>query len=211
MKEEFKNLFYEKLDLADLDYKEQSDFFISMTRYLSHGRTEEINGRTLNYVSERIDKLLEFLFALDFSLRECVLIITRHPEILNGVESLYEKYLFLGLVENMDNTVRKSNLFSRPRDFMISLNKMYARYKLIIESGYNNVTWNSLVHASDREFCKIFVEGSHHKKHQLFDNELQVLDYLVSVDINELDIDKFKEMTVNEELVRRYEGKGKRY
>ena len=55
MKEEFKNLFYEKLDLADLDYKEQSDFFISMTRYLSHGRTEEINGRTLNYVSERID------------------------------------------------------------------------------------------------------------------------------------------------------------
>jgi len=211
MKEEFKNLFYEKLDLADLDYKEQSDFFISMTRYLSHGRTEEINGRTLNYVSERIDKLLEFLFALDFSLRECVLIITRHPEILNGVESLYEKYLFLGLVENMDNTVRKSKLFSRPRDFMISLNKMYARYKLIIESGYNNVTWNSLVHASDREFCKIFVEGSHHKKHQLFDNELQVLDYLVSVDINELDIDKFKEMTVNEELVRRYEGKGKRY
>lgn len=211
MKEEFKNLFYEKLDLADLDYKEQSDFFISMTRYLSHGRTEEINGRTLNYVSERMDKLLEFLFALDFSLRECVLIITRHPEILNGVESLYEKYLFLGLVENMDNTVRKSKLFSRPRDFMISLNKMYARYKLIIESGYNNVTWNSLVHASDREFCKIFVEGSHHKKHQLFDNELQVLDYLVSVDINELDIDKFKEMTVNEELVRRYEGKGKRY
>jgi len=211
MKKEFKNLFYEKLDLADLDYKEQSDFFISMTRYLSHGRTEEINGRTLNYVSERIDKLLEFLFALDFSLRECVLIITRHPEILNGVESLYEKYLFLGLVENMDNTVRKSKLFSRPRDFMISLNKMYARYKLIIESGYNNVTWNSLVHASDREFCKIFVEGSHHKKHQLFDNELQVLDYLVSVDINELDIDKFKEMTVNEELVRRYEGKGKRY
>ena len=68
-----------------------------------------------------------------------------------------------------------------------------------------------MVHASDREFCKIFVEGSHHKKHQLFDNELQVLDYLVSVDINELDMDKFKEMTVNEELVRRYEGKGKRY
>ena len=76
MKEEFKNLFYEKLDLANLDYKEQSDFFISMTRYLSHGRTEEINGRTLNYVSERIDKLLEFLFALEFSLRECVLINT---------------------------------------------------------------------------------------------------------------------------------------
>lgn len=211
MKEEFKNLFYEKLDLANLDYKEQSDFFISMTRYLSHGRTEEINGRTLNYVSERIDKLLEFLFALEFSLRECVLIITRHPEILNGVENLYEKYLFLGLIENMDNTVRKSKLFSRPRDFMSSLNKMYARYKLIIESGYNNVTWNSLVHASDREFCKIFVEGSHHKKHQLFDNELQVLDYLVSVDINELDMDKFKKMTVNEELVRRYEGKGRRY
>ena len=70
MNKEFKDLFYEKLLLNELSFKEQSDFFVSMINYLSHGRTEEINGRTINYISTRLDKLLEFLYALDFSVED---------------------------------------------------------------------------------------------------------------------------------------------
>ena len=211
MSEEFKNLFYEKLDLLELSFKEQSDFLISITNYLNHGRSEEINGRTIDYVSERLDKLLEFLYALDFDNREVVHIITLYPGIFNGINSLYEKYLFLGIVENLDNTVRKNKLYNKPKDFMVGLGKMYARYKLIIDSGYNNVTWNSLVHASDREFARIFIPGSHKKSYHMFSNELGVLDYLANVDIRELNIEKYKELPVNEELVRKYESKGKKH
>ena len=211
MEKEFKDLFYEKLNLYDLPFKMQSDFFISMTNYLNHGRTTKVNGRTIEFVSEKLDKLLEFLCALDFSYEDIVHIITIYPEILNTVDSLYEKYLFLGIVENIENNVRRTKLYNRPKDFMVGLNKMYARYKLIIESGYNNVTWNSLVHASDREFARIFVGGSHKKPYRIFNNELGVLDYLANVDISELNIDKYKELSVNEELVSKYEGKGRKH
>ena len=211
MNKEFKDLFYEKLHLGSLSFKEQSDFFVSMSNYLNHGRTGEINGRTFEYVSNRIDKLLEFLYVLDFNQNEVVHIITLYPNILNIVDNLYEKYLFLGEIENLDNEVRRNKLLNKPRDFMIGLNKMYARYRLIIESGYNSLTWNSLVHVSDREFCKIFIPSRYNKPYQMFDNELQVLDYLANVDINDLDMDYYKELSVNEELVRRYEGKGKKY
>ena len=211
MNREFKDLFYEKLLLSELSFKEQSDFLVSMTSYLSHGRTEEINGRTLDYVRDRLNRLLEFLYALDFNQKEIVQIITTYPAILNAVDNLYEKYLFLGVIENMDDSLRRNKLLNKPRDFMIGLNKIYARYKLIVDSGYNSFTWNSLVHASDKEFSSIFIKTNYDKPYQIFDNELQVLDYLSSVDMSEFDLDVFKEMAVNEELVSRYESKGKRY
>ena len=204
MNKEFKDLFYEQLLLGEVSFKEQSDFLLKMASYLEHGRTVE-------FVAEKLNKLLEFLYALDLDTKDAVRILTLYPAILNSIESLYDKYLFLGYIENLDNEVRKNKLLNSPRDFMIGLNKMYARFSLIKDSGYGTYTWNNLVHASDREFCKIFVKGTYNKPYQLFDNELQVLDYLSNVDIRGLDMSRIKEMTVNEELVSKYEGKGKRH
>ncbi len=204
MNKEFKDLFYEQLLLGEVSFKEQSDFLLKMASYLKHGRTVE-------FVSEKINKLLEFLYALDLNTKDAIRILTLYPAILNTVDNLYEKYLFLGYIEDLDNEVRKKKLLNSPRDFMIGLNKMYARFSLISESGYGVYNWNNLVHASDREFCRIFVKRTYEKPYQVFDNELQVLDYLSNVDINRLDISYFKKMTVNEELVRKYEGKEKRH
>ena len=204
MNKEFKDLFYERLSLGDLDYKEQNEFLLRMSNYLEH-------GRTLDFVSQKINKLLEFLYAIDLNEKDAVRILTLYPAILNSVENLYDKYLFLGYIENLDNTVRKNKLLNSPRDYMIGLAKMYARFNLIKDSGYGVYNWNNLVHASDREFCRIFVRGTYNKPYQVFDNELQVLDYLSRVDVKSLDISMLKEMTVNEELVSKYEGKGKRY
>ena len=204
MNKEFKDLFYERLSLGDLDYREQSEFLLRMSNYLEH-------GRTLDFVSQRINKLLEFLYALDLNEKDAVRILTLYPAILNSVDNLYDKYLFLGYIENLDNTVRINKLLNSPRDYMIGLAKMYARFNLIKDSGYGVYNWNNLVHASDREFCRIFVRGTYNKPYQMFDNELQVLDYLSRVDVKNLDLSMLKEMTVNEELVDKYESKGKRH
>ena len=198
MNKEFKNLFYEKLLLSELSFKEQSDFLRKMSSYLE-------DGRTIGFVSEKINKLLEFLYAIDLNEKDAVRILTKYPSILNTVDSLYEKYIFLGYIENLDNTVRVEKLLSNPKDYMIGLGKLYARFVLLKESGCE-YTWNNLVHYSDREFCKIFIS----KPYELFSDELQVLDYLSRVDIKELDLSKYKELPVNEELVSRYESKGKR-
>ncbi len=204
MKKEFKDLFYEKLLLGEVSFKEQSAFLLKMAAYLEH-------GRSIDFVEEKTNKLLEFLYALDLDTKAAIKILTAYPALLNTVDSIYEKYLFLGYIENLDNTVRINKLLNSPRDFMIGLNKMYARFSVIRDSGYGIYNWNNLVHASDREFCKMFVKGTYNKPYQLFDNELQVLDYLSKVDIKKLDISSLKEMAVNEELVSRYEGKGKRH
>ena len=204
MNKEFKDLFYERLSLGELDYKEQNEFLLRMSNYLEH-------GRTLDFVSQKINKLLEFLYAIDLNEKDAVRILTLYPAILNSVENLYDKYLFLGYIENLDNTVRKNKLLNSPRDYMIGLAKMYARFNLIKDSGYGVYNWNNLVHASDREFCRIFVRGTYNKPYQMFDNELQVLDYLSRVDVKNLDLSMLKEMTVNEELVDKYESKGKRH
>ena len=204
MDKKFKDLFYKILLLDEMSFKEQSSFLISMTSYLSHGRTEE-------FVAEKLNKLLEFLYALDLDTKDAVRILTAYPAILNTVDTLYEKYIFLGYIENLDNTVRIKKLLNKPRDFMIGLNKMYARLMLIKESGYNNANWNNLVHDSDREFCRLFVITEYSKPYQMFASEMQVLDYLSKVDMSKLDLSKFKELPVNEELVSKYEGKGKKH
>ena len=200
MDKEFKNLFYEKLLLSDMSFKEQSDFLTSMTNYLSY-------DRTVDFVSEKLNKLLEFLCALDLNEKDAVRILTKYPALLNNVDDLYEKYIFLGYIENLDNTIRINKLLNNPKDYVVGLGKIYARFVLIQESGLDDYSWNALVHMSDREFCKLFVVTTKKKSYQMFENELQALDYLANVDVKEIDLSKFKEMTVNEELVRKYEGK----
>ena len=203
MNKEFKDLFYEKLLLSDLSFKEQSDFLTRITNYLSY-------GKTIEFVSEKLNKLLEFLYALDLNNGDVVRILTKYPGILDIVDDLYEKYLFLGNIENLDNSIRISKLLNSPKDYVMGFSKLYARYTLIKESGLNDYSWHTLVRLSDREFSRLFILKEKKKDYQIFDNELQVLDYLSRVDINRLDLSKLKEMTVNEELVRKYEGKGKR-
>ena len=154
----FSNLFYTKLNLGKLELETQKRFLEAITKYLDHGKKEEINGRTINFVKKQLDSLIYFLECLDFSKEEMVRIITNLPTILNTVDDLYKKYLLLGVLEeDSRNSLRKDKLLNKTKDFMVGFNKIYARYKLVCEAGYDRLSWNVLVHASDREFCSIFV------------------------------------------------------
>ena len=77
---------------------------------------------------------------------------------------------------------------------------------MIQDSGYCIVKWNSLVHASDKEFASIFVKGVYEKPYQMFESVLEVYEWLKSVSMDELDVSLLKGMSVNKELVMKYEG-----
>ena len=204
---EFLNLFYSKLSLQTMSKDIQTSFLAAITRYLDHGRKEEINGRTLSFVSKQLNRLIELLTCIGLSQEEIVRVITNLPSVLNTVDDLYNKYLFLGILENEENTFRKDKLLNKTKDFMVGLSKMYARYRLISESGYDNYKWNSLVHASDKEFASIFIKSNYSKPYQLFETADQVYTWLSNVDITELNMNEFRNLPVNEELVVKYESK----
>lgn len=204
MLEEVRNVFYEKLGLANLSEQMQQYFDKALKVYMSHGRTYE-------YVVSCLDRLLEFFEAIGIGRIECAIILMNDFTLLNTVNELYDKYIFLGVIENGDNTFRNHKFFSKTKDYRTSLAKMYARYRLCLEAGYEDIKWNTLVHASDLEFAKIFVEGTYRKDYQIFHSVDQVNAWLESVDISELDLDEFKKLPVNEEIVEKYEGKRRQY
>lgn len=204
MNEQLRELFYKKLDLMYLSAETQKHFLDIMDGYIKHGRTFE-------YISSTLDKLLYFFRAIGIGNIETAIILTNFPSILNIVDELYSKYLFLGILENEDNSYRRHKLFSKTKDYRVSLDKMYARYRLCMEAGYEDIKWNTLVHASDSEFARIFVESTYKKPYQLFQDIEQVSKWLSSIDISELDIEEFKSLPVNEEIVEKYEGKRRTY
>lgn len=207
MSNEFIEMFYKKLLLQQFSAEVQENFLIAMKRYLDHGRKEEINGRTIDYVERQIDKLLLFLGSIDCTIGDAVIILTNMPSLLNTVDDLYNKYLFLGVIENENNTFRKDKLINRTKDWMVGLSKIYARYRLVCDSGYGRANWNNLVHSSDKEFASIFIHNAYKKDYQMFETEGEVKNWLENVDVKELDFDLIKHWPVNEELVTRYEGK----
>ena len=204
MSDKLKELFYTKLGLEYLSEPIQKHFFDVMETYIKHGRTYE-------YIESTLERLLFFFNAIGIGNVEAVIILSNFPAILNIVDELYPKYLFLGIIENDDNSFRRHKFFSKTKDYRVGLHKMYARYRLCLEAGYEDIKWNTLVHASDSEFAKIFVEGTYRKYYQIFHSVDQVNAWLESVDISELDLDEFKKLPVNEEIVEKYEGKRRQY
>lgn len=206
LSKEFLELFNTKLDLEKMEIDIQTSFLASITRYLDHGRKNKINGRTLSFISEKLDNLIFSLNCIDLNKKEIIKVLINLPNILNCVDDLYYKYLLLGIIENEDNTLRKNKLVNKTKDFMVGLSKIYARSQLLEKVGYEP-SWNSLVHASDREFASVFVQGKYQKPYQVFESVNQVLDWLENVNIENLDIEYFKSLKVNEEFIERYEGK----
>ena len=87
---------------------------------------------------------------------------------------------------------------------------MYKRYRFCLESGYDGIKWNTLVHATDSEFAKIFVESTYRKPYQIFSTIQEAMEYIENVRYPEIDMEEFKNLEVNKELVELYEKKGRK-
>lgn len=202
----------EKLGIAYVEREICENFLQSFSNYLKHSRSsnDKIGGRTFQFLEEKLNKFINLFSSFGYNPKELIIILTNYPTILNTIDTCYSKILLLGVIENSTNTVRKEKLLERTKDFMISINKIYSRYKLICETGYDKCNWSNLITKSENEFCKIFVNKSG-LPHQLFSNIEEVKKRLDSVDINEFDIEEFKSMDVNKEFVARYEEKTRSY
>lgn len=202
MTDELKKLFVDRLHLDLLSSNTQTYFYNVMTRYMAHGRTYEFVDRSLT-------KLLELFDIIGINRIEAVIVISNDPAILNNVNDLYNKFIFLGIIENEDNTFRKHKFFSKTKDYRVALETMYKRYCFCLESGYTDIKWNTLVHATDNEFAKIFVESTYRKPYQRFTSLQEALEYIKDREYPEIDMEEFKKLDVNEEIVSQYEGKGR--
>lgn len=203
MTEELKQLFADRLNLDLLSRDTQLHFYDVMSRYMAHGRTYE-------FIVNSLDNLLEFFDSIGINRIEAVIIISNDPALLNNVNGLYDKYLFLGIIENELNGFRKHKFFSKTRDYRVSLDTMYKRYRFCLESGYDDIKWNTLVHATDSEFAKIFVETTYRKPYQRFSTIQEAMEYIEKVRYPEIDMEEFKNLEVNKELVELYEKKGRK-
>ena len=197
-----------ELDKIPKDLKKR--FLSAMEIYLRHSSSGELKGRSMQYIVNQMNTLIDFLDTFKYSIEEKVSIICNDTSLLNSVNVLYAKYLFLGIVENSDNTFRRDKLLHKTKDFRISIEKLYARYLLACECGYDNINWNLLVHASDNEFAKVFVKGTYYKPYQLFDSIESVLEtieeYMATRQIN---MEEYMGLGVNQELVLKYESQGR--
>lgn len=202
----------EKLGIGYFGREICENFLQSFSRYLKHSKsdTDKTGGRAFTFLEDKLNKFIDLFSSFGYNPEELIILLTNYPTILNTIDTCYAKLLLLGVVENSANTVRKEKLLERTKDFMISINKIYSRYKLICETGYDKCNWSNLITKSENEFCKIFVNKSG-MSHQLFSNIEEVKKWLDDVTINEFNIEEFKSMDVNKEFVAKYEEKTRSY
>lgn len=198
-------LFEKVLHLSTVSESTRNAFFISMRKYLEHGRHEgHVEGRSYDYLKEHLTELMLLMDAVELTNEERVQVLTNMPSLLNTSKDMITKYLLLGCLENEDNTFRKKKLINKTNDYRIGLKKLYGRYILASNAGYPKINWNLLVHSTDSEFAKRFVRGPYYKPYQIFSSSEEVFVYIEKVSLDSLDIDEIMSWNVNREIVDRY-------
>ena len=168
------HVLFEELDLNNtLTIEGRLAFFKNFMKYLQHNRSEEIKGRTPESLRNNIRAFKDFCFELGFTLKDIILILKISPSILNiSIESLRDKYALMGLIDDHSHYLRKTKLILCPDDYRVSNELIYARYMLMKTLDYPNINWSNMIHASEKEFAKIFVkkEGGYNKPYKIFND-----------------------------------------
>lgn len=193
-------LLEQKFGLSNLDIELKNKFYSAIKDYLNHGRSYE-------FLIKQIETFMQFCDIVNITMNEKIIILSKFPGILNSIDDLYNKYLFLGIIESPDNSFRRNKLINKPNDFRVGFKKMYSRYKFMIEVGYDSISWNTLLHATDEEFASIFVVGKYSKPYRIFNSVNEVLDTLNNIPLDDFNIDDYKKLDVNKEIVEKYENK----
>ena len=157
------HVLFEELDLNNtLTIEGRLAFFKNFMKYLQHNRSEEIKGRTPESLRNNIRAFKDFCFELGFTLKDIILNIS--------IESLRDKYALMGLIDDHSHYLRKTKLILCPDDYRVSNELIYARYMLMKTLDYPNINWSNMIHASEKEFAKIFVkkEGGYNKPYKVF-------------------------------------------
>ena len=198
-------LFERVLHLSTLSDSTKNAFYVSMRKYLEHGRHEgHVEGRSLEYLERHLNELMLLMDALELTNEERVQILTNMPSLLNTSKDMITKFLLLGCLENEDNTFRKKKLINKTNDYRIGLKKLYGRYIVASNASYPEINWNLLVHSTDIEYAQRFVKGAYYKPYQMFETVEDVLEAVDGVSLDSLDVNEIMSWDVNREIVDRY-------
>ena len=198
-------LFERVLHLSTLSDSTKNAFYVSMRKYLEHGRHEgHVEGRSIEYLEKHLNELMLLMDALELTNEERVQILTNMPSLLNTSKDMITKFLLLGCLENEDNTFRKKKLINKTNDYRIGLKKLYGRYMIASNAGYPEINWNLLVHSTDVEYAQRFVKGAYYKPYQMFETVEDVLEAVDGVSLDSLDVNEIMSWDVNREIVDRY-------
>lgn len=178
--DELESILSTKLKLREnLNDEELIDFYLHIIPYLKHSKNDKMSGRPPKTINEDLDNFLEFAHYINLNEKEIIKVIKKFPAIMRMIDDkFYWKYILMGVLENEDNTLRKTMLIERTQDFQIELELLYARYSLMKKLNYQDITWSSLVKNSNNEFAKIFTKSKYAKPYKVFDS------------VDELDRDK---------------------
>ena len=176
---QIENILLKELNLSEiLDPTALEEFYLKFIPYIKHGRdTDEVTGRTPETIEKDLVNYINFCKIINLTDIEIITSIKNFPAIIREAnEKLVDKYVLLSVVENEDNTIRKTNLINRPEDYIVDIKVIYARLMLMRNLSYP-ISWNSLVKASQTDFAKIFVKSKHKKAHKVFDSESELASY----------------------------------
>ena len=203
---DIEKILFEKLNLKNnLSNDELAGFYMSIIPYLKHSRNETMTGRPPKTLEEDLDNFLEFAYSINLSELEIIECIKNFPAIIRMIdEDFYWKYVLMSVVENEDNTLRKTMLIARTRDFQIDLKLLFSRYYLMVSLNYPDITWNSLIKNSSKDFAKIFVKGTYAKPYKIYESVDELnsdkLRYMFPIDYDYLT--KLAQLPINEEIYR---------
>lgn len=168
--DEIEKILLSKLNLKEaLDDESLIEFYESFIPYIKHSRIEEISGRRPETLEKYINRFINFSNSIGLSNYDVINILKKHSSILHD-EEFINKYIFLSVIENENNTLRKTKLIEKPRDFRIGLETLYSRYLLMKDLEYPDINWSNLVHDSHYEFSKKFIKVKTYKKYKIFDS-----------------------------------------
>ena len=160
---DIRKLLIKKLHLIDyLDRDSFLDFCNKFTVFLRYDRRNTLLKCSGEQLDEKIDKLLNFFNNIGINRRQIIDILYNNFRLIDSIptEEFLNKYIFLSVIENKENTVRKGILLNNSRLFQKSLEEFYARYKLCKDSG-SDINKNTVVAEGYTKFIRRFVTNKY--------------------------------------------------
>ena len=197
------DLFTDKLDLETyLPEAARPAFWHKIEDYMNHRRNEQLGGRTYEYLLTKLDQLVTLFTKLELTKGEIINVIQEFPSILNSNYSdIYNKFLLLGITEDDASlSKRKAMLIRKPRDYVVGLDLLFARYAFLCEVGYPQITYSILIHDSEAEFANKFIKKAYFKPYQIYNDvsEISSAILIAKYPFNEAIMESVKAWPINQ-------------
>ena len=134
-----------------LTYEEIEAFYLSIEKYLDKKRIY------IEAFTNKLEETTKMLQELDLTQDEIIHVIKVFPSIIHANKTdFFAKYLLLVVLNTETNDVRKSILLSRPKDYIIGISTLYARYAFLLNYHPDCLKRYNILKMTNLEFERAF-------------------------------------------------------